>query len=291
MIVVKFEQNHSKEEKELILQNPRFKLLVTDVDGTLINKNGEISPENCESLNKAITCGLQVSLSTGRSPQSSRSFIEKLSLDGYHIFFDGAMVSHFHTGEIVYAQAIDRELVEQIALFAQDNNTYLELYSPTHCFATYENWWTDANSSFFGIEPQIGDLTGIWEQENIMKGQLVIKNSDEKALAENLCRHFAGSLEFSEVKSPTYPDATFINILSPGVSKGKALEALASRQSIPLDEVVAIGDWINDIPLLSTAGMGIAMGNAHNELKKVADYITLDVEEHGLAAAVKKFLL
>lgn len=289
--MLQFEQDNSEEEKGLILQNPRFKLLVIDVDGTLINKYGEISPENCEALDMVRALGLKVSLSTGRSPQSSRRFIEKFSLDGYHIFFDGAMVSHFHTGEIVYAQAVARELVEKVSLFAQDHDIYLELYSPTHCFASYENWWTDADSSFFGIEPQIGDLAGIWEQEDIMKGQLVMKSSDEKALAENLCRHFAGSLEFSEVKSPTYPDATFINILAPGVSKGKALEALALRQRIPPDKVVAIGDWINDIPLLQKAGLGIAMGNAHNELKKVADYVTLDVEEHGLTAAIEKFLL
>ena len=62
-----------------------------------------------------------------------------------------------------------------------------------------------------------------------MKGQLVIKNSDEKALAENLWCHFTSSLEFSEVNSPTYPDATFINILATRVSKGKALQALALR--------------------------------------------------------------
>jgi len=291
MVVLQFEQYNLEEEKELTLKNPRFKLLVIDVDGTLINKNGEISPENCEALDRVRALGLQVSLSTGRSPQSSRNFIEKLSLDGYHIFFDGAMVSHFHTGEIVYAQAIARELVEKVSLFAQDHDIYLELYSPTLCFASYENWWTDADSGFFSIEPQIGDLAGIWEQEDIIKGQLVMKSSDEKALAENLYRQFAGSLEFSEVKSPTYPDATFINILALGVSKGKALEALALRQSTSLDRVIAIGDWINDIPLLQAAGLGIAMGNAHNELKQVADYVTLDVEEHGLAAAIEKFLL
>lgn len=273
------------------MKYPRYKLLVTDVDGTLINRNGEISPENYEVLKKARTLGLQISLSTGRPPKSSWDIIEKLALDNYHIFFEGALVSHYRTGEIIYTQSIDSALLKQIVSFAHAHDTYLELYSPTHYFAEHENWWTNASRSFFGIEVQIRDLADIWEHETIMKGQLVAVNSDEKALAEDFRHHFANRLEFREVKSPAYPDATFINILAPGVSKGKALEALAMHLSIPLDEVVAIGDWKNDIPLLSAAGLGIAMGNAHDELKRIADYITLDVEEHGLAAAIKKFIL
>ena len=74
-------------------------------------------------------------------------------------------------------------------------------------------------------------------------------------------------------------------------TKGKALEKLAYHLGFSLAEVVAVGDGSNDISLLSTAGLGIAMGNAHEEVKKVADHITLNVEEHGLAAAIKRFLV
>ena len=80
-------------------------------------------------------------------------------------------------------------------------------------------------------------------------------------------------------------------MLAPGVSKGRALEALASYLGISLAEVMAIGDGINDIPLLSVAGLAIAMGNAPDEVKAVADYITLDVDHSGVAAAIEKFLL
>jgi hypothetical protein len=75
------------------------------------------------------------------------------------------------------------------------------------------------------------------------------------------------------------------------VSKGRALEALASYLGIPLAEVMAIGDGINDIPLLSLAGLAVAMGNASDEVKAVADYVTLDVDHSGVAAAIEKFLL
>ncbi|MBA7691497.1 Phosphatase YwpJ [subsurface metagenome] len=80
-------------------------------------------------------------------------------------------------------------------------------------------------------------------------------------------------------------------MLAPAVSKGKALEALASFLGIPLTEVMAVGDGTNDISLLSSAGLGIAMDDAPDELKAVADYVTLDVDHSGLAAAISKFLL
>ena len=80
-------------------------------------------------------------------------------------------------------------------------------------------------------------------------------------------------------------------MLAPGVSKGRALRALASYLGISLTEVMAVRDGTNDMSLLSSASLAIAMGGAPDELKVVADYITLDVEHNGLAAAVNKFLL
>ena len=92
-------------------------------------------------------------------------------------------------------------------------------------------------------------------------------------------------------KTPAYPEVDFINVLAPEVSKGKALEALASYLGIALNEVIAIGDGANDVSLLSKAGLAIAMDNGTAELKAVADYVTLDVDHSGVAAAIERFLL
>jgi hydroxymethylpyrimidine pyrophosphatase-like HAD family hydrolase len=100
-----------------------------------------------------------------------------------------------------------------------------------------------------------------------------------------------GILRFSIAYSPAYPDIKFINIVDPGVSKGEALKFLASYYGINREEVIAIGDGLNDIPLFEAAGTTIAMGNAFDELKKIADYITLDVESGGVAWAIEKFVL
>ncbi len=268
-----------------------YKLLVIDIDGTLINRYGDISAENSEALALARNSGIQVSLSTGRSLKSSLRIIDQLSLDSYHIFFDGALVSSPDPGEEIYAQTINNAVVRQMIEFAHSHEIDLELYSSTHYFAERETWSTEAHRQFFGLEPTMGSFAGLWEQERIIKGSLVVTTPQEEARAESFGNHFADSLHFSQVKVPTFPDVTFINILAPNTSKGIALQALALHLEVSLDEVVAVGDGKNDISLLSTAGLGIAMGNAHEEVKKVADHITLNVEEHGLAAAIKRFLV
>ena len=102
---------------------------------------------------------------------------------------------------------------------------------------------------------------------------------------------FVDCLRFSIARSPAFPEVDFINIIDTDVSKGIALNALASFLGIATEEVMAVGDGLNDIPLLETAGLAVAMGNAFPEVKKVADYITLGVDHSGLAAAINRFLL
>jgi Cof subfamily protein (haloacid dehalogenase superfamily) len=273
------------------LINSPYKLLVVDIDGTLVNGRRSISAEDQEAVARAFNLGLHVSLSTGRAAQACLGIINQLSLDGYHIFFDGASVSSPTQGEEVYIKLINSAVVGQMVEFAHRYEIDLELYSAAHYFAERETWSTMAHRQFFSMEPTIVDFTRLWQGERIIKGGMVTTNAGEASKAEVFCRHFVNRLRFSRVGTPAYPSVDFINILAPQVSKGKALEALASHLGVSMNVVMAVGDGANDIPLLSTAGLAVAMDNASDEVKAVADYITLDVDHSGLAAAIKKFLL
>ncbi len=268
----------------------KYKLLVVDIDGTLVGEDRVVSAEDRQALAEARGSGIPVSLSTGRAAQACSGIINQLSLDGYHIFFDGASVSSPSLGKEVYVRPIGRETVRQAVEFAHRHEIDLELYSATHYFAEREAWSTEAHRQFFGREPTIADLAGLCERERIIKGGLVTTTPEEAAKARVFCRHFDNSLRFSRARTPVYPGVDFINIIAPEVSKGKALEALASHLGISLTEVVAIGDGVNDLPLLSVAGLAIAMGNAVDEVKAMADHVTLDVDHSGVAAAINRFL-
>ena len=268
-----------------------YKLLVLDIDGTLLDKNGVISAEDRNALTRVCDLGLPVSLSTGRVVTACSKIINQLSLDSYHIFFDGALISDPGHGKEIYVQPIDKMVVEQAVEFAHLNGINLEFYSADHYFVGRETWASNIRRDFYHTPPTVVDISTLWQKERIIKGVLTLRSPEEKAGAELLYFQFKDSLSFSLTKTPAYPEVDFINVLAPGVSKGRALQALASHLGISLTEIMAIGDGPNDVSLLSSAGLGIAMGGAPDELKAVADYITLDVDHNGLAAAVNKFLL
>ena len=271
--------------------NHPYRLLVVDIDGTLLGKERTISIEDREALAKVGDLGIQVSLSTGRAIQACSGILNQLSLDGYHIFFDGALVSNPNDGKEVFVQPLSPAVVKEAIEFAHLNDIYLELFSATRYFVEREAWSVAIRRQFFGVEPKLIDFTKLWNQERIIKAGLIASSPQEAEKVRNFRLHFNDSLHFSEARTPAYPGVVFINVVAPEVSKGKALEALASYLGIALAEVMAIGDGTNDIPLLSLAGLAVVMGNAPDEVKAVADYVTLDVDYSGVAAAIRKFLL
>ena len=269
----------------------KYKLLSVDIDGTLLGKDGSISDKDREALAEARRSGIRVCLSTGRAAQGCLSIINQLSLDGYHIFFDGALVSNPNQSEEVYVQPLNKLIVKEAVEFVHQNDIYLELYSSTRYFVERETWATEIHRQFFNLEPAVVDFTDLWSKERIIKGGLVVASAQEVAQARSFRLQFNRSLRFSEARSPAFPGVEFINLVAPEVSKGKALTALASYLGVSLSEIVAIGDGVNDISLLSIVGLALAMQNAPDEVKAVAHYVTLDVDHSGLAAAIRKFLL
>ena len=277
--------------KGLELMSHRYRLLVVDIDGTIVGRDQQISTADREALAKVRDLGIGVSVSTGRVIRACSGVFDELSLDGYHVFFDGALVASPERGDEIYAEPLNPDVLKEAIEFARLEDIPLELYSATHYFAEQENWSTQAHRQFFGLEPNLVDFIELCERERIIKGGLVALSREEADKVNRFCEQFDGSLHFSWARTPAYPGVGFINVLAPGVSKGRALEALSSYLGIPLAEVMAIGDGINDIPLLSLAGLAVVMGNASDEVKAVADYVTLDVDHSGVAAAINKFLL
>ncbi|OGO36804.1 MAG: hypothetical protein A2147_00110 [Chloroflexi bacterium RBG_16_57_8] len=252
---------------------------------------GEISSADRAALAEVRKRGIHVSLCTGRAQITGRLIVDDLGLDGYHMFFDGGLVSNPHTGEIVYSRPLSPEVVRRAVEFAHRNRIILDLFSETGYFAEQENWVTEIRRDYFGIVPTILDFDHLPAAEKVIKGTLVVRSPEEKAGAERFRQHFDGDLTLSRTVTPAFPDVDFLNVVAPGVSKRGALEALVAHLGISLDQVMAIGDGVNDMPIISAAGLGVAMGNAPDKVKAIADYVTLDADHSGVAAAVRRSLL
>ncbi len=267
-----------------------FRLLVVDIDGTLLNRYGAVAAADREALLRATAAGITVSLSTGRVVDACRNIFGELALEGYHTFFDGALVADPDSGAEIYVQPVLPEIVREISDFVRGRDMMLDLDSATQFFVERENWSVEVRRKFFGLEPTIGSIDRLWQQERIIKATVIVRTPEERAGFEAFSSHFGDRLSYSWTSNPDFPDADFINIIAPEASKGRALRELASFLGVPLDQVAAIGDGSNDHSLLEAAGFGIAMGNASAELKATADLVVVDVESNGVAAAVARLL-
>jgi Cof subfamily protein (haloacid dehalogenase superfamily) len=212
-------------------------------------------------------------------------------LDGYHIFFDGALVCNPDINDTIYSQSIQSDNVLKAVDYARNNDIYLELYTRDKFYTDQTNWTDEIHRKFFGVSIYRDDLTKIGSLQPILKMETIARAAEEFIKAEKMKLALGTCLRFSTARSPAFPEIDFVNIIEPGVSKGSALLKLADYLGVDLEEVIAVGDGYNDIPLLQTAGFGVAMGNAFAEVKAVADDITLTVGQGGVASVIDRHIL
>lgn len=267
----------------------KYKLVVIDVDGTLVDQDGKLADEDKLAIARLVKSYIKVALCTGRVLHTTLPIIEALNLSTPHIMFDGALIDSPLGHATLYRKPILPEVVEEAVAYCRANDIYLELYSREVFFAERENWSDDVHRKFFRIEPAFVCFDGIWERETILKAELVVHSPEEAKKAKGFADQFNGRLGFSIARTPAYPDVEFLNIVNPEVSKGAALNYLASEIGAYRTEIIAIGDGLNDISLLKEAGNAVAMGDAPDEVKQVCQYTTLDVQHHGVAAAINYF--
>jgi Cof subfamily protein (haloacid dehalogenase superfamily) len=266
----------------------RYKLLVTDIDGTLFDKDGKISDVDLDAVQQIYKSGMMISLSTGRAACGCLKILDKMRIEGFHIFFDGALVTSSDLKEDIYVQPLDKNLLRPVCNLAKYHGLTLELFSQTQFFVDELTPLADLHSRLMNFQPLEVELEEACRRERIIMGCLVTPASEVRRVL-SLLSGLETSLSYTPTTHPACPDIRFINITMAGISKGTALKSLMDHLGLERDEVVAIGDGANDISLFSNSGLGIAMGNAHEELKRVANYITEDVEHNGVARAISHF--
>jgi len=264
-----------------------IKLVATDLDDTLLNQEWKISPRNVQAIRQAVKQGVKVTLATGRMAFSCRHYARELGLDVPIITYHGALVEQGLSGEVLYRKVIDTDLAAEIVENLLKKRIHTQIYIKDRVFVTKANAYSEAYGKMASVIVEEADVFKLLQKEpdGLEKILCIGDEAELRKAAEELQQNYAQRLHFTSSKT------NFFDMIHPEVNKGTALKALAEQSGILQQEVMAIGDSLNDREMITYAGIGVAVENARVEIKEIADYITASNREDGVAKAIEKFVL
>lgn len=261
----------------------KAKLFVTDMDGTLLNRHNQITDRVKNAVRKAVEAGVIFTIATGRMHVSAQPYVKELGIDVPVITYNGALIKYV-SGDEVFASYLDKKLVKSLVDYAQGQNIHIQLYSDDKLYYAQENEQSKFYQKAAGVPGYpVGDALDKY-MEKVPKLLIIGQNPAEADRAvREIQAKFAG--EIVAVKStPIY-----VELIKPGINKASAIARMAQLYNISPEAVLAIGDSNNDITMLQAAHYGVAMGNANDDVKKVAKYQVADCDHDGVAEAIERF--
>jgi Cof subfamily protein (haloacid dehalogenase superfamily) len=261
-----------------------YRLIALDLDGTLLTPQHTISTRTRQVLERSISAGITIVIATGQTRAVLHAICQGIPLQGPQILYNGALIADFETGAIVDEQLVPVETIPSALSMLRDLKLYRGYHTHEHVYVDQStpnarNWYRPPVAPVI----EVADVASIYPQPCIKLAAVgaVISLREKRAILEN---HFAGQLYV------TQSSRDLLELLHPQVSKGQALRTLAQKLQIEPSEIMAIGDNHNDIGMLQFAGLGVAMGNAHDEVKDNANIVTLSNEEDGVAVVIERIL-
>jgi Cof subfamily protein (haloacid dehalogenase superfamily) len=267
-------------------------MLAIDMDGTLLNNQKQISEENAAALKKLRAGDIHVVICTGRHPENARLLLLRYGLSFPIIGLNGGLIVDAQGKEFLAEHPIPAEDAEKVAGLLEKNRmdylvftkTYMALREQTEGTYTRLNLkylYEISNGNYKAGPAEIKEALRQWVYK------FAVFNIEYPGMLQKTRIELGGNKCLSISKSAD----TNIEIMSEGVDKGSGILDYARLLNIPVEEIMAIGDQENDIPMLKAAGYSVAMGNASEQVKLAADYQTASNEENGVANALGKYVL
>jgi len=266
-----------------------YKMLVTDMDDTLLMDDLTISKENKEAISKALEAGVRVILCSGRATNSMAKYVKELELnkkEEYAISYNGAVIFDIRTLEHIYEENISHEDAKFLFEIGKKNNLFVQTYQDDYVYVEKKTPYSDRYAKISGLEvKEVGDLSK-WLKGDVIK--VLFQGEKEKLdqLAKELKPVLEGRFHMFFSK-PTYLEFTNIH-----VNKGLTVKRLREKLGLKKDEVICVGDSFNDLYMIKEGGLGVAVANAHPAIRQEADYITKSSNnEHAIKEVIEKFIL
>jgi Cof subfamily protein (haloacid dehalogenase superfamily) len=258
-------------------------LVISDIDGTLITSNHEVTEATKKAAAKLYERGIALSLASSRPPRSIVPLADQLELRGPFAAFNGALVVK-RDGEVLARSIISAATTARIRLIADEFGLAVWLYDEVDWWAPRRDPFVDREEHTSGFSPRIDGYdekakTDVNKLTVVGKPEFVAQ-AEQRALAE------LGSQVSASKSKPRFLDVT-----AHGIHKGTVVVRLAQLLNIPTERVAVIGDGPNDIEMFKQAGVSIAMGQAVDEVKEAATYLTSSNDDEGWARGIEQNVL
>ena len=264
-----------------------YRLLAIDLDGTLLTPppHKHISPRTYKALRQAVDAGMVIVIATGQTLSVLQNVCAELPLSAPQIIENGAIIADIRSGSIFHEQLIPPDLILPALTALRTLGLHRAYHTLHRVYVDKDtprarNWYRPPVPPVIEVE----DVASLYPLSCIKVAGI----GEESSLREKrreLERIFDGELYVAQ------SSFDIIELLHPEVSKGNALSMIATDLAIKPEEIVAFGDNHNDIGMLQFAGLGVAMGNAHEEVKVAADYVTLSNAADGVAVVIEELVL
>lgn len=242
----------------------KYKLLAIDLDGTLLSEDKTMSSRNQHWLRRAVDAGLVVALATGRGMPKVQSYLDELGLDLPLVLANGAEV-WANSQQLLARQLLSEEVVRALHGLAEEHGAHYWGYSVDR-LVRRRDW-----------------IHSLFAEEWIKFG---LRHDDRRLIAQ--LREIVRSWETAEV---TYAAPNTLEVTARGVTKASGIARLCQHFGFTMGDVASIGDSHNDLHLMQSTGLAVAMGNAEELIKNVSDVVTLSENDHGVAHAISHFIL
>jgi len=268
----------------------KYKIIAVDLDGTLLDNNHNISDFTTDALLKAQNMGTKIIISSGRPTFGVTPFVDKLRLkeyNGFTISYNGGVITECSTGNVLFSKCIDNESFLTTHSLAKENGLSMICYhkdmiisdSPLNKYIMYS---AERNKMKFQFVNNLVDYVDF-----PLPKCMIIGHPDAVISLQNKIDSEYVDKSFDVYRSEPF----FLEVVPKGIDKAVALDCILSYCNLTKEDLIAFGDSYNDIPMIRFAGLGVAMGNACNEVKDVADFVTVDNDSDGVAMAIMKFVI
>lgn len=287
-----------------------YKLIAIDLDGTLLNSYGEITDKNKESIKYALNKGVEVVLASGRDPQTMKKISHELEIENFLIAGNGASVYDIKLEKNIYENFLEIDKALKIIKICKENSIFFSVYTTNgiitegleyniKVFNNENNF--RPNKKRTNIELVKDIYTYVQEKKpNILK---IIICDENKIIFNNIIEKMkvVKNVEILEVEHMSKKvlrigtqeytiEYFYTEVTNKDANKWEAIEFLMRKLGIEENDVICIGDNMNDLKMIKNAGLGIAMKNSAIEKQNIADYITEDNNSDGVGNAIYKYI-